>query len=170
MQVVEADRLTLRRLTVDDAAFIQELVNDPAWLKFIGDRGVRTLESARGFILDGPVAMYAHQGFGLYLVELKETCAPVGICGLVKRDWLTDVDLGFAFLPEFRGRGFASEAGLATLEYGRHSLGLDRIAAIVVPENQASIQVLRKLGFSFERMVLPPNGPREVCLYLSKPV
>lgn len=165
MTVVDTGRLSLRHLAEDDAAFILELVNDPDWLRFIGDRGVRTIEDARGYILDGPVAMYARHGFGLYLVELRDGRVPAGMCGLLKRDWLEDVDVGFAFLPRFRGMGLAHEAARATLEYGRSALGLPRIAAIVSPENAGSIRLLEKLGMGFERMALPPGGAHEVCVY-----
>ena len=107
MTVLETERLRLRRLTVDDAAFILELVNDPSWLRFIGDRGVRNLDDARSYILKGPVASYEKHGFGLWLVELKAEATPIGICGLLQRDTLPDVDIGFALLPQFCGQGYA---------------------------------------------------------------
>lgn len=153
MQVLETDRLILRWLTVEDAAFILELVNDPSWLQFIGDRGVRTLEDARNYILKGPVEMYGRLGFGLYLVELKDEGVPIGMCGLIKRDSLKDVDIGFAFLPSFRGRGYAYEAASAVLAYGKSTLGLERIVAIVSPGNDRSIRLLEKLGLHFEQRV-----------------
>src|SRR6185503_20091394 len=106
MKVLETERLILRWLSVEDAAFILELVNDPGWLRFIGDRGVRTLEDARNYILNGPVAMYQRVGFGLYLVELKQSATPIGICGLIERAGLEDIDIGYAFLPAFRGQGY----------------------------------------------------------------
>lgn len=165
MTVLETERLSLRHLTDADAAFILELVNDPDWLRFIGDRGVRSLDDARAYILNGPVASYARHGFGLYLVELGDGGAPVGMCGLLKRDWLDDVDVGFAFLPRFRGMGLAHEAARATLEYGRVALGLPRVAAIVSPENAGSIRLLEKLGMRFERMAVPPGAEQEVCVY-----
>ena len=105
IKILETDRLILRRLSVEDAAFILELVNDPLWLRFIGDRGVRTLDEARAYILNGPVAMYERAGFGLYLVERKIDSTSLGMCGLIKRDGLDDVDLGFAFLPGDNGIG-----------------------------------------------------------------
>ena len=169
MPVLETDRLSLRHLAEDDAGFVLELTNDPDWLRFIGDRGVRTLDDARAYVRDGPAASYARHGFGLYLVELKDGRAPAGICGLLRRDWLDDVDLGFAFLPRFRGMGLAHEAARGTLEYGRGVLGLRRIAAIVSPENAGSIRLLEKLGMRFERMALPPDAAQEVCVYASAP-
>jgi RimJ/RimL family protein N-acetyltransferase len=153
MQVLETDQLIIRWLTVEDAAFILELVNDPSWLRFIGDRGVRTLEDARNYIVKGPVEMYGRLGFGLYLVELKGEGVPIGTCGLIKRDSLKDVDIGFAFLPSFRGKGYAYEAASAVLAYGKKTLGLERIVAIVSPGNERSIRLLEKLGFKFEQRV-----------------
>src|SRR2546430_1232042 len=133
MRVLETDRLVLRRLAAQDAEFIFELVNDPLWLRFIGDKGVRTLADARDYILRGPVAMYERFGFGLYLTERKEDGVPIGICGLVKRESLADVDIGFAFLPKFHGRGYAHESAAAVMEYGKGALGLKRIVAITSP-------------------------------------
>jgi RimJ/RimL family protein N-acetyltransferase len=159
MRILETERLVLRRLTPNDAAFILELLNDPAWLRFIGDKDVRTLEDARAYIRGGPMDMYARLDFGLYLVELKDDGAPIGICGLIKRDALDDVDLGFALLSRFRSRGYAHEAASAVLPYARNSLGLTRIVAIASPNNDDSSRLLEKLGFQFERMIkLTPLG------------
>lgn len=151
MRVLETERLVLRHLSVDDAEFILGLVNEPSWLRFIGDRGVRTLEDARQYILTGPVASYKQFGFGLYLVELKETEAPIGICGLLKRETLDDVDVGFALLPQFWRKGYAFESAAAVIEHGRDDFGLRRIVAITSPDNHGSIRLLEKLGFHFER-------------------
>jgi RimJ/RimL family protein N-acetyltransferase len=168
LNILETDRLSLRRLTVDDAEFILELLNDPAWLRFIGDKGVRTLEAARDYILQGPVAMYERLGFGLYLTALKPDDVPIGLCGLIKRDALDDVDIGFAFLPQFRAKGYAYEAASAVLAYGRHVLGLTRIVAITSPDNDRSAGLLEKLGFIFEKMAkLSDDGP-EVKLFASE--
>lgn len=165
MEVIQTDRLVLRWLTTEDAGFIHELLNDPDWLRYIGDRGVRTLEDARDYLLQGPIAMYAQAGFGLYRVELRESRVPIGICGLIKRDALEDVDIGFAFLPQFRGQGYAWEAAAATLEYGRRTLGLSRIVAIVSPKNHSSIQLLQKLGLRFERKIRLTSDANEVDLF-----
>jgi RimJ/RimL family protein N-acetyltransferase len=167
LKVLETDRLSLRRLSVEDDAFILELVNDPLWLRFIGDRGVRTLEDARSYVLKGPVAMYERLGFGLYLVERKNDGASLGICGLIKRDALDDVDIGFALLPEFRAQGYAYESALAVLAYGRSVLGLKRIVAITSPDNDRSVQLLEKLGFTFEKMIQLPNDSEAVKLFAS---
>ena len=165
MKVLETDRLILRRLSVEDSAFILELVNEPSWLRFIGDRGVRTLEDARGYILKGPVEMYGRHGFGLYLTELKADGAPIGLCGLIKRESLEDVDIGFAFLPRFWGKGYAYEAAAAVLAYGRSAFGLERLVAITSPDNHGSIKVLEKIGLKFERMVRMSEGEPELKLF-----
>jgi RimJ/RimL family protein N-acetyltransferase len=165
LNVLSTERLVLRWLAAEDADFILELMNDPDWLRFIGDRGIRTADDARGYIAAGPASMYARLGFGLYAVELREGGTPIGICGLVERDWLEAVDLGFAFLPRFRGVGYAREAAAATLDYARTTLGLDRVLAIVSPENEDSVRLLEKLGFTFQRMARPPAAADEVCIY-----
>ena len=158
--VLKTDRLRLRQLNADDAAFILELVNEPAWLQFIGDRGVRTLEDARTYLVTGPVAMYARLGFGLWAVERKDGGAPVGICGLIKRDTMPDVDLGYALLERFRGCGYAREAAAAALAHGRDTLKLARVVALTSPDNERSVRLLDKLGFRFERMIrLVENKP-----------
>lgn len=151
MSILETERLALSKLTPEDAPFILELVNDPDWLRHIGDRGVRTLDDAREYIRKGPLAMYEQHGFGLYLTALRSGGTPIGLCGLIKRDSLEDVDVGFAFLPAYRGRGYAQEAAAASLMHGRDTFGLRRIVAIVSPDNRDSIRLLGKLGMRFER-------------------
>jgi RimJ/RimL family protein N-acetyltransferase len=142
VKIIETERLVLRQMKVEDAEFIFELVNEAAFIRNIGDKGVRTFEDARAYILNGPVTSYEKFGFGLYLVEWKETAAPIGICGLLKRDSLEDVDIGFAFLEKFWGKGFAYESAVAVIEYGRSALGLNRIVAITSPDNEGSIRVV----------------------------
>jgi RimJ/RimL family protein N-acetyltransferase len=165
MNVLETDRLILRRLSVEDAPFILELVNEPSWLRFIGDRGVRNLEDARGYILKGPVEMYGRLGFGLYLAELKTDRVAIGLCGLIKREALTDVDIGFAFLPRFWGKGYAHEAAAAVMAYGQSAVGLQRLVAITSPDNYGSIKVLEKIGLKFERMIRMSEGESELKLF-----
>ncbi|MDB5986303.1 MAG: Protein N-acetyltransferase, RimJ/RimL family [Nevskia sp.] len=148
--MIETERLHLRRLALDDAGFVLGLLNQPSWLRFIGDKNVHTLDDARRYLEQGPMASYQRNGFGLYLTALKTKATPLGICGLIKRDSLQDVDIGFAFLPEFCGQGYAFEAAAAVLHYGRHTLGLRRIVAITSPDNQHSIRLLQKLGLKFE--------------------
>jgi RimJ/RimL family protein N-acetyltransferase len=165
MIVFDSPRLVVRRLTPDDTAFIVELLNDPAFIKFIGDRGVRTATEAKAYILNGPMASYEKHGFGLFLVALKAGGIPIGICGLLKRDTLEDIDVGFAFLPQFCGKGYAFEAAAATLAYGRDILGLKRIVAITSPSNTNSSRLLEKLGLRYEKMVkLLPTAP-EIKLF-----
>lgn len=153
LHVLETERLLLRPFSADDAEFILELVNEPSFIQNIGDRGVRTLENARGYIMNGPVASYAKNGFGLFLVALKESNQSIGMCGLIKRDTLDDVDIGYAFLPKFWGKGYAVEAALAVKAYAKDAIGLKRIVAITDPANEGSIRVLEKIGFRYERMV-----------------
>jgi len=159
MIVCETPRLRLRRLRADeDAPFILALVNEPSWLANIGDRGVRTLDDARAYITKGPLASYAQHGFGLFCVELRETGERIGMCGLLKRDWLADVDVGFALFPKFWGKGYAYESAAGIIEWARTACGVTRVAGIVKPENAASIRVLEKLGMRFERIVTSPDG------------
>jgi RimJ/RimL family protein N-acetyltransferase len=167
LKVLETDRLNLRWLSTSDAEFILELLNEPSFLQFIGDKGVRTLEDARNYILNGPVDMYARLGFGLYLTELKENGVPIGICGLIKRDTLEDVDIGFAFLPGFWVKGYAYESASAVMAYGKDVLGLKRIVAITSPNNHASAKLLEKLGLQFERIIRLSEDASEVRLYVS---
>lgn len=164
MKVLETNRLILRRLSIEDADFILELVNEPSWLRFIGDKGVRSIADARDYILKGPIESYERFGFGLYLAELKDDGTPIGICGLIKRESLNDVDLGFAFLPKFWGNGYAYESASSVMAYGKSALGLNRIIAVTTPDNHSSIKVLEKLGFRFERMVRLSVGAPEVKL------
>lgn len=160
MIVCRTPRLVLRWLEARDADFIAELLNDPAWIEYIGDKNIRTLDDARNYIANGPVAMYAKRGFGLNVVELADGGARIGICGLIKRDSLDDVDLGFAFLPAWRGMGYAHEAALATLQHGERAFGLPRVAAITSPANVPSIRLLESLGFAFVRTTrLTPGDP-----------
>jgi len=156
MTVLETERLSLRKLTVDDAEFILTLLNDPAFLRYIGDKKVRNLDDARQYILNGPVASYERHGFGLNCVELRESQTPIGMCGLLKRDELPDPDIGFALLPDFCRKGFAFEAAEAVLKEARNP---QRILAITSLDNEASINLLQRLGFRFEKVVqLSPDG------------
>ena len=153
MRVLETERLVLRRLTLDDAEFIFRLVNEPAWLRYIGDKHVRNLDDARTYLRTGPLDMYERFGFGMFLCQLKSTGEPVGSCGLLKRDTLPDPDIGYAFLPEHWGKGYALEAASAVLKYGHREHRLPRILAITSPDNERSIQVLQKCGMHFQRVI-----------------
>lgn len=175
MTVLETRRLTLRRLDLHDARFILELLNQERFIRFIGDKGVRNIADACEYLLKGPIDSYRRFGFGLYLASLR--CndpagagaapggEPIGICGLVKRDGLADVDVGFAFMPAHESQGYATESAGAVLDYGRRILGLRRIVAIAAPDNHASIAVLTKIGLRFERMIELARDRGELCLY-----
>jgi RimJ/RimL family protein N-acetyltransferase len=158
VQILETARLRLRTATLDDTAFYRALVNDPGFIEHIGDRGIRTLDEARQALLAGPIAMQEERGHSLYVVELKDGGAPIGMCGLIKRDTLDEVDIGYAYLPAGRGQGYAFEAAAAVLAYAP-ALGLERVVAITSPGNVASNGLLRKLGMRFERVAhLVPDG------------
>ncbi|MET3291558.1 N-acetyltransferase [Brevibacillus fluminis] len=165
MALLETERLRLRRISLDDAAFILELLNDPAWIRFIGDKGVRTLEDARNYILNVPMKMYEQTGFGLYLVELGETGSPIGMCGLIKRDSLPDVDIGFAFLPAYRSKGYAYESAAAVLADGKETFGLQRIVAITSIDNHDSAALLQKLGMQDEGRIRLADDQEELRLF-----
>lgn len=158
-------RLLLRRLEFTDAAFIARLLNEPSFLENIGDRGVRTEEDAPRYLLQGPMAMYAKYGFGLWHVSLKEGGTPIGMCGLLKRDTLPDADIGYAYFPAHWGKGYALEAAEATVRHGADKFGLRRLIAVVSQDNLGSIRVLEKIGMQFERMhSMRPDEP-DVRLY-----
>ncbi|HET7204099.1 MAG TPA: GNAT family N-acetyltransferase [Steroidobacteraceae bacterium] len=164
--VLESERLRLRHVGDDDAPFILGLLNDPGWLRYIGDRGVRTLDDARRYVAEGPRRMYADHGYGLFLVERKDDGVPLGLCGLIRRDTLPDVDIGFALASKFRGQGYAFEAAAATLRYAREVHKLTRVVAIAMPENVASNRLLQRLGLRFERTIeFGPDERRETLNY-----
>jgi RimJ/RimL family protein N-acetyltransferase len=165
MIVLETNRLLLKHFTLDDAAFILRLLNEPSFIQNVGDKGVRTLEQASGYLIEGPIKSYQIHGHGLYLVALKESLQPIGMCGLLKRDQFDDVDLGYAFLPEFWSKGFAHESASAVLKFGLNVLRRTKILAIVSPGNAASIKVLKKLGFAFSKYVQISPEDSEVALY-----
>lgn len=158
-------RLRLRRLTPADAPFIVTLLNDEGFLRYIGDKGVRTLDDARQYIEQGPMASYARDGFGLNLVELRDAATPIGICGVLRREGLDAPDLGFAFMPAYRRHGYAYEAAEAVLEQASTTHRVERVLAITNPENERSIALLERLGFRFERLMHLPNDRRAVRLF-----
>lgn len=165
MPVLSTARLNLAELTLDDAEFIFGLVNEPSWLAYIGDRGVHTLDDARTYLTNGPIAMYARHGYGLWRVTRRDDGAAVGICGLLKRDTLPDADIGFAFLPAYWGEGYAREAADATLRYGFDTQRMSRVVAIVSHDNAASIRLLERLGFAFERALTDAPYDGTTLLY-----
>ena len=159
MLVLETPRLILRHLTVDDAQFILTLLNDPSFLANIGDKGVRTVDAARQFLLDGHIASYARNGYGHYLVQLRHGGDPIGMCGLINRQSIAEIDIGFALLPAYWSKGYATEAAAAVMNYGHEQLGIERIVGVVSPHNTGSIRVLEKLGLRFAAPIqLAPEG------------
>lgn len=152
MEQIKTERLTLRQFTLSDAEFILGLVNEPSFIQNIGDRGVRTLSDAEKY-LEGPISSYARNGFGLLAVTLNSTGQPIGMCGLIKRDALEDVDIGYAFLPKFWSKGYALESAQAVTNHAKEVMGLKRVVAIVDPANAGSIRLLEKIGMTFEKMV-----------------
>lgn len=153
MIVCETDRLRIKHYTFDDVKFIVKLLNEPSFINNIADKGVRTVEDAHKYLQDGPMASYVKFGFGLSMVELKDSKIPIGMCGLIKRDELNDVDIGYALLTEFAGKGYAKEAANAVLKHGNKMHGLERIIAVTSPTNERSIGLLDKLGFKYESIV-----------------
>lgn len=174
MKILETERLILREIVESDAEFILDLLNQPSFIKYIGDRNVRTLEEAREYIESRFAASYKQFGFGFWIVELKpdselitnyQSPVPLGICGFVKRDSLPDVDVGFAFLPQYERRGFAFESADAVMKYGRETLKFKRVLAITSQDNEASGRLLEKLGLKFERLIEVPHDPEELKLF-----
>lgn len=160
------ERLMLRELKASDALFMLELLNDPAYLKFIGDRGVSSADSAVDYIENGAFAAYARAGFGFYCVTLKASGTCIGICGLARRDSLDAADIGFAYLPAFRSAGYAYEAALAVVARARDVLGLDRLLAITSMSNEPSARLLEKVGFGFDRMIRMTQDEPEIRLFV----
>ena len=163
--ILETERLYLCHLSISDAPFIIELLNDPSFIQNIGDRNVRTIADAEAYISKGPITSYEKNGFGLDLVVLKETGESIGICGLIKRDTLEDVDIGYAFLPKFWKKGYGAESALAVLEYGLKVKGLKRIVAITLEANRGSVRVLEKIGLKFEKMIKLTGDDEELMLF-----
>jgi ribosomal-protein-alanine N-acetyltransferase len=168
--VIQTERLMLRRLELNDAAFILELLNEPSFLRFIGDKGVRNLDGAREYILKGPIDSYARHGFGLYAACFRDDSTPIGICGLVKRDGLEDADVGFAFLSRYGSKGYAVESSAAVLKHAGQVLHLRRVVAITAPDNHRSISVLEKIGLKFERTIRLAADAEELKLFATRPV
>jgi RimJ/RimL family protein N-acetyltransferase len=165
MELIKSKRLTLRPFNLNDAEFIIDLVNQPSFIQNIRDVGVRTVADAEKYLENGPISSYAKNGFGLLAVTLNDTGQPIGMCGLIKRDTLEDVDIGYAFLPDFWGRGYAVEAAQAVMSHAKEVLELKRVVAIVDPVNAGSIRVLEKIGMVFEKMVRLSEDDIDLRLY-----
>jgi RimJ/RimL family protein N-acetyltransferase len=166
MNTIETDRLIIAEFTTADAAFILAITNTAGWLQFIGDRGIRNITDAENYIINGPMASYAKFNHGLCRVSLKSSGEPIGICGIIKRDTLENKDIGFAFLPQYTGNGYALEAASAVLAATKKQFMQERIAAITLPENERSINLLTKLGLAFERIIVFPGKDEDLMLFL----
>ena len=162
---IETDRLILRQFTLGDTEFILELLNDPSFIQNIGDRGVRTLSDAEKYLENGPITSYERNGFGLLAVTLNDDTNPIGMCGLIKRPTLEDVDIGYAFLPKFWSKGYALESVQAVMSYAMEVMGLKRVVAIVDPANTRSIRLLEKIGMTFEKMVKLSANDNDLKLF-----
>lgn len=163
--ILETARLRLQPLGLADAAFILALVNEPSWLQYIGDRQVHSLDDARRYLREGPLAMYDRHGFGLYRIERKSDGVSLGLCGLIQREALETADIGYALLPAYWGQGYAFEAAQATLDYGNRVLGLNPIAAITLPDNPRSIALLQRLGMAYVEDRVLPGSTEVLALY-----
>ena len=161
----QTPRLTLRWMNLRDASFIRDLLNSPGWIRFVGNRNIDTLEKAEDFLNTIIIPSYEKFGFGFYLLQRKQDNESLGICGLVKREGLDDVDLGYALLPQYEGQGYALEAAQATLEYGFSAHGLERIVAISTPDNKASLSLLNKLGMVYQKKVRLADDDIDLVLY-----
>ena len=168
--MIETDRLLIDKFSVDDATFVLALLNNPSWIRFIGDRGVLTLTDAQTYISEGALKSYEQHGFGPYLVKLKTNGQAIGLCGLFKREVLNDPDIGFAFLPDYAGKGYGFESATAVLRYAREVLGLTRIVGITLPKNQYSIRLLEKMGFRFEGKIRFRDDGEASLLFGSTPI
>lgn len=156
--ICETSRLLIRETHQEDADFIVKLLNSKGWLQYIGDRKVKKREDGIQYISSRFMASYAEFGFGFWAVIEKESQKAIGICGIVKRPTLEDVDLGYAFLPEYFGKGYAFEATSAILEVAKTKFDISTLIAIVQPDNLRSIKLLEKLSFSYERDTLFEDG------------
>lgn len=153
MITITTDRLEITEFSVYDTNFIIELLNSPGWLRYIGDRGVHDTDSAVAYLMNGPMKSYNERGYGLWLVKLRDTNEPIGMCGLIQRDYLPRVDIGFAQLPQYDGMGYAYEAASAVLKHAVQQLHMHTVLAIVTPDNQHSLRLLHKLGFADKGMI-----------------
>lgn len=164
-EILTTKRLLLEEAVVDDAEFFIELLNSPNWIRYIGDRGIKTKEGAIRYIEKSLITSYKKNGYGLYKMSLKDSKTPIGICGFVKRDYLEHADIGFAILPKFEGYGFTNEAALATMHYGKSQLNMTKILAITNEENTKSCKLLSKIGLLALGKIIPPDGNKEFLLF-----
>lgn len=165
--ILQTSRLQLRELALSDAPFILGLLNSPGWLRYIGDKKVKTEEQAQQYLQEGPLKSYLQNGFGLYLVVRTKDQCPIGMCGILKRDGLDKPDLGFAFMPDYQGKGYAYEAAAATMQWAAERLKLASVYAITLPENNHSIRLLNKIGMRYIRYIKLPDSETALLLFSS---
>ena len=163
--IIETERLRLREFNSTDGELIFELLNSQGWLKYIGSRSIATIDDAVNYIETKLQKGYRESGFGFYLVELKATGVKTGMCGLVKREGLDDVDIGFALLPQYENKGYAYESSMAVIQYAKNKLKINKLAAITMPSNFTSVKLLEKLGMKFDKKISLPGDPEELFLY-----
>jgi ribosomal-protein-alanine N-acetyltransferase len=168
MIIAQSTRLVLRHIHVDDAEFLLQLLNDPDFIRYVGDKQVRDLEAAQDYIRLGPAASYETHGYGLYLVELIDSRVAIGICGLLKRDFLDSPDLGFALMPSYRGLGYAFEAAQLTMELAADRFELSKIAAFTATDNSASIKLLERLGMKYKNLLTLPGTDHQVSVFIQE--
>jgi RimJ/RimL family protein N-acetyltransferase len=165
MIIAETNRLIISKISLEDAPFFLKLVNTPNWIKYIGDRNLKTIKDAEDYLTNGILKSYKELGFGFYILQNKSDNEPIGICGLVKRDQLDEVDFGFALLPEFEAQGFGFEASTTILKVAKDVFNIKKILAITLPINTNSIKLLEKLGFNYEKRVKPYEDDEELLLF-----
>ncbi|NVK52364.1 MAG: GNAT family N-acetyltransferase [Flavobacteriaceae bacterium] len=163
---LKSNRLLLEEFTKNDASFFYELVNEPDWKQYIGDRQIHTIHDAENYLLNKIIPTYQKLGFGFYIVRLKDSKTPIGMCGLIKRDWMDYVDIGYAFLAQFRGKGYAIEASITVKKHAKTVLGIAQLAAITNVNNERSGNLLKKLGFEYNRLISYPGEESKCKLYL----
>jgi len=165
---LKSERLILSEFTKNDASFFYQLVNEPAWKQYIGDKNVHTILDAEKYLENNIIPSYQKFGFGFYVVMLKEDNTSIGMCGLIKRDWMDYVEIGFAFLAQYRGKGYAIESSIATKKYAKEKLAISQIAAITDIDNEKSGNLLNRLGLEFDRLISYPGENKKCKLYLEK--
>lgn len=165
---LKSERLILSEFTKNDASFFYQLVNEPAWKQYIGDKNVHTILDAEKYLENNIIPSYQKFGFGFYVVMLKEDNTSIGMCGLIKRDWMDYVEIGFAFLAQYRGKGYAIESSIATKKYAKEKLAISQIAAITDVDNEKSGNLLNRLGLEFDRLISYPGENKKCKLYLEK--
>lgn len=165
MVIAETERLVISELSLDDAPFFLKLVNTPNWIKYIGDRNLKTVKDAEDYLTKGTLKSYKDYGFGFYKLQEKQSKNIIGTCGLINRKELDNVDLGFAFLPEFEGKGFGYESSMAVVKLAQEKFQLKKLLAITLPINKSSIKLLEKLGFVYQKRVIPFDDGEELMLF-----